>query len=174
MKNSPAAPPTTVSKLTDAIANSLIKVYKAGKLGLVFIFIGLVAIILAQFNQKGLYNTALFILGVTLILVSFVLFLVLQLKNPLTKTMNIKKGKEVVDNLQELSINLTTMVEKLQALSFKYLSYIDGFITSGLPILQTLPLVSDKIKNYGVKIQDIQVSVVEIVQASEQIIKEVH
>jgi hypothetical protein len=174
MENVSTITPGTIAKLSDAIANPLIKVYKAGQLGLVFIFVGLLTIVLAQLNPKGQYNMALFILGTFLIFASFVLFLFLQLKNPLTKKSNIKKGKEVVDNLQELSINLTIMVEKLQSLAFKYLNQIDGFISAGLPILQKFPLVPDKIKSLGIKVQDIQTSVVNLAQTSESIIAEVH
>ncbi|MBS1662816.1 MAG: hypothetical protein JST68_17355 [Bacteroidetes bacterium] len=174
MENSSAMTPGTITKLSDAIANPLIKVYKAGQLGLVFIFVGLLAITFSQFNRGGKYDIVLFILGITLIFVSFLLFLFLQLKNPLAKVKNMKKEKEIVDSLQELSINLTIMAEKSQSFVFKYINQIDSFLKAGLPIIQKLPLVPDKIKRYGIEIQDIQESVVEIVQTSEHTIKEVH
>ena len=83
-------------KLSDMIANPLIKVYKAGELGLVFIFVGLLLIIFAQIRHESKYSLETFIMGIVLISCSFILFLYLQIKNLLTKASNIDKGKEVI------------------------------------------------------------------------------
>lgn len=160
-------------KLSEMIADPLVKVYKAGQLGLVFIFIGLLLTISAQMNADGKYSNITFILGIILISTSFILFLFLQIKNPISKTKNLDKGKEVVDNLQELSINFISLIGRLQTFSFKYINDIDVFISSGLPYIQKIPFIPEKIKSAGLKAQEIQSSVVDFAEKSERVIKEV-
>ncbi len=62
---------------------------------------------------------------------------------------------------------------RLQSFSFKYINDINVFLSAGLPYLQKNPFIPDKIKNAGIKAQDIQASVVDFSQKSEIVIKEV-
>ncbi|MBK7869763.1 MAG: hypothetical protein IPJ74_03295 [Saprospiraceae bacterium] len=100
----------------------------------------------AQFNQDGIYSAWIFGIGAVLILISFLIFLYIQLKNPLTSKKNIRQGKEIVDELQNLSIDLVRLTGRIQALSFKHLNEINGVMERALPVIQNLPFVGEGIK----------------------------
>jgi hypothetical protein len=160
-------------KLSDKLAKPLIQVYQAGGLALVFIFIGLVLIFTAQFNQNGKYSAWIFGIGATLILISFFIFLLIQLKNPLASKKNIDRGKEVVDEIQNLSINLVRLTLTIQALSFKHIDEINGVIGKALPVIQNLPFVGDGLKKSGIELQNISKSIVEYSNSIEGTIRDV-
>lgn len=160
-------------KLSDKLADPLIRVYQAGGLALVFIFIGLILVFTAQFNQEGIYSAWIFGIGATLILISFLIFLYIQLKNPLTSKKNIRQGKEVVDELQKLSIDLVRLTGRIQALSFKHLNEINDVMEKALPVIHNLPFIGEGIKKKGIELQNISNSIVEYSNAVEETIQDV-
>ena len=160
-------------KLSDAIARPLVKVYQIGKFGLVFIFIGLLFVITAQIPFSNILRVPTFWTGVTLLLASFVLFLLQQINNPLLKKTNIDIGKETIDNLQELSINLLVLTGRVQSFSLKYVNDIYAFVSNGLPYLEKIPFIPDHIKKAGIKAKDINESIIDFTTQSEALIQEV-
>lgn len=159
-------------KFSDKISASLVNVYRTGGLGLVFIFLGMVLIFISPFikNELDIYT---FIIGSTLIMMSFILFLILQFKNPIRNKPKFQENKKMIDELQELSLSLTKLIRELHKLSHKHISEIQTVLNLVNPIIQRLPLVSESIKNKGIKIQNISSNIVELSYAAEEIIKDI-
>jgi|GEM_PF-3464202 len=160
-------------KLSDAIANPLIKVYQAGKLGLVFIFIGLVMVTTAEIKGKDAFSIPTFWIGIVLLLFSFIIFLLQQINNPILKKDNIDIGKDAIDNIQELSINLLVLTGRVQSFSLKYVNDIYAFVSSGLPYLEKIPFIPDNIKKAGINAKNINDSIIDFSTRSEALIKEI-
>lgn len=166
-------PELSFKKISEVIADPLIKIYKAGNLALVFIFIGLLMISIVQLNENSRYSFSIFMLGAVLISLSFFLFLYIQLRNPAIQRKNINIGKEKIDELQELSIHLLELISRAQALSFKHTSDIHNILKTILPIAKSVPFISKSLVENGIKLEDISDTIVRITTQSEDLINDI-
>jgi hypothetical protein len=161
----------TYLKASKALSEPIEKLFKAGGLALVFVFIGLILTIYGFSFPQGRYSLPTFILGVLLIVASFILFSIVHYKGPMKTRKTLKQSAETLDTLQEISLNLIGFAKDLQAYSFKNLDKITNTVNASLPLIK--PFLGQKGQDMTLKIGNISTGIVDISSKTEKIIRDV-
>ena len=138
----------TVTRLTDSIAKSLDRLYKTGGFALAFGFAGIILMLSANLFGKDL-SLARLLIGALLTFACFGFFLYSTVRGNARATKAIRDNKEAIDAVQDISIELTRLVNTLQAHGFKNLDRINKALNAAIPMLKQIPLVGGKLEEHG-------------------------
>jgi hypothetical protein len=177
---------SSVKPLSDAIATPILKAYKAGGFGLVFVFVGTLLLLVALFFGEGLPRYIAAAVGTLMIFFVLVLFYFQDIKKLQQASVTINRNAELVDTIQQTAIEMTDLASHLQSLAFKHADEVAVLITQireRLAQIKSLPIVSgipgiDKIaaiseNKHIVRANDLAASIVKSTETAKEIIKEV-
>ncbi len=159
------------TKISEQLTKSIERLYKVGGLGLVFIFIATLAMIFSFFNPNSDLSRPMFIIGSILLISSFVLFILVQYNGPIKTRRLLKENEQLLDEIQELSLNLTKLTYNTQAYCFKNVGKIKVIVDSVVPLVK--PFIGDKGRVMVTKIEDISAGIVEFSLSSEKVILDI-
>jgi hypothetical protein len=108
-----------VKPLSEALSEPLVKAYKVGGYGLVFVFAGTMLLLVALFFGDGILRYFLGALGALMILAVLGLFYFQDIKKHIDVNRNIQKNQELINTVQETAIEMTDLAYTLRALAFK-------------------------------------------------------
>jgi len=162
-----------ITKFSDTFASSLTKVYRVGGFALVFIFIGIVAMLVGHFFQSEL-SIWIFSVGALLTIACFALFFYVQMRGPVRASQLIRENKETIDAVQEIAIELTRMTSALQSLTFKHIKQVGRILDAVVPLLARIPAIAEKMDKVGLKdAQNISKMIVDASTKTETVIHDV-
>lgn len=162
-----------MTKFSDNLAVSIEKLYRAGGFALVFIFIGILAMLTGHFFGGPLSNW-IFGIGALLNIVCLGFFLYVQLSGPIKARQAIQENKEMMDSIQEIALELTRTSSLLQSFMFKHIKQVDQILDTAVPILVKIPFVGEKLDDLGISdARNTSDLVVDFTIQAEKIIKEV-
>ena len=159
-----------ITKISEALSKPINDLFKTGGLGLVFIFIGLLLSIYSFIYSDSIFAPIMFSIGSFLILTSFVLFLVTQIKGPIRTQKTIEKSAETLDTLQEICIHLIYFTKDLRTYCFKNLDNISASVNASLPLIK--PLLGKHGQKIALQIENISSGIVEISSNTEQVLQD--
>lgn len=131
-----------VVKFSDVISASIERLFKAGGLALVFIFLGFAAMIFGHFYSSNLSG---YIFGIGALLSVSVLFLFLytQFRGTVETRKIIRENKELLDATQEIAIGLTNTISETQSLLFKHAEDVGRILEISIPFLSQIPILNN-------------------------------
>ena len=175
-----------IKPLSESLSNPIIKSYKAGGLGLVFVFLGTLLLLLALYIGKGILCYLVAALGSLMILSVLYLFYFQDIKKLKDLNASIKNNRELIDTVQAAAIQMTDLAYDLQALAFKNADEIANTITTirqNLKGLKHVPLLSktpgfDKVSGladnkYVLRAEDLSKSIVNFTTTAKEVIENV-
>jgi hypothetical protein len=135
-----ANPGSEVARLSESLGKPLESLYKAGGFALVFVFVGLLSMLIGYLHRNDLSNW-FFGIGVLITFFCVALFGFGQVYVPVKARRLIRENEELIDSIQEVAIKLTDTVSALQSLMFKHSEQISAVLESAAPVLANLPLI---------------------------------
>tara|TARA_Y100001963_G_C6635208_1_gene378246 strand:+ start:86 stop:643 length:558 start_codon:yes stop_codon:yes gene_type:complete len=124
------------------------KLYKTGGFALAFGFAGIISMIFA--NLPGLtLPSELFVVGAILTISCFLFFVYTHFQGTRKAKAEIDENKPLIDAVQDVSLQVTELISVIQAYSFKNLSKIHNTLEVACPIIEGLPVVGAKAKEWG-------------------------
>ncbi|HLA64594.1 MAG TPA: hypothetical protein VK610_09225 [Rhodothermales bacterium] len=160
-----------IVKVSSSLADVLARLHKAGGLSLVFLFIGVILVLIA--NMGGKFQAITMALGVILLLCSFAIFAFLHVKGPVRAIRTLRENKETIDSLQELGLELTGVANSAQLFAIRYIEQISDVIAKSLPVLMIIPGVGSKVKELGLdRVPQLTRLVVESSDNAERVIQD--
>lgn len=160
-----------ITKISETLASPIEKLFKAGGLALVFIFVGLLFSVYAFIYQQGKLAIPIFIVGSVLILISFVLFIITQYQGPIKTRKALKKSAETLDTLQETSIELVRLTSLAQSYSYKHIDKIKKTVDAALPLIK--PFLGERGKGFVFEIEKLNAGIVDFSSKAEEVIRNV-
>ncbi len=136
-----------IVRLTDKLSESINTLYKTGGFALAFGFAGIVIMLGARLFGQEL-SLWLLLIGALLTFSCFGFFLYTTIKGNVKATKALKDNKEAIDAVQDISIELTKLVNTIQSYSFKNIEKINETLKTAIPVLKSIPLVEDIIEKY--------------------------
>lgn len=136
--------PPIQNSFSKKFGQSLQKLNIAWGTGLAFSFIGLMLIVIANFNESSEYQAGAFWVGTILIVLSFLFFLFLQLKGTLKITNSFKENQDTINELQNISLNLTRMTKRAANYSIANSNNIKKLLDAVIPSLKRLGLITEQ------------------------------
>ena len=133
---------TEILRLSDSISRPLEKLFKVGGLGLVFIFVGFLAM-LVGYSYKTELSRWLFGVGASIVFSCLCLFLFAQIAGPIKAGRLLRENKQLIDSVQEMGIRLTESLGDVQSLMFKHYEHVGRLLEIASPVLSELPLFAD-------------------------------
>jgi hypothetical protein len=130
------------------LAEALEKLYRAGGLALVFLFIGTVLVIFGNVAPGISHSGTTVGVGVLLLVGSFCIFAFLQLRGPGRAIRTLRENQATIDALQELSVELVGSTFAVQAFVLRYANEIADVTRVALPILKRIPVVSGRVREW--------------------------
>jgi hypothetical protein len=131
-----------ITKISDVLSGSLTRLYAAGGLALVLIFVGLILMIFGNANDSLLPSTV----GACLIGALTAFFLYTQLRGPYKAKRAIERNARVIDAIQEIALELTKEISLLQSLLFRYETLTAEFLDAGLRLAEVIPGVRQRLE----------------------------
>jgi hypothetical protein len=113
-------------------------------MSLAFSFIGLVLIVVANFNKSSYLQLGAFWIGAALIVLSFSFFLFLQLKGTLKIANSFRENEDIINELQKISLDLTRITKKATRYSVTNSQNIKELLSAVTPSLKRLGLITDQ------------------------------
>jgi len=175
-----------IKPLSEALSEPLVKAYKVGGYGLVFVFAGTMLLLVALFFGEGILRYFVGVLGALMILAVLGLFYFQDIKKLVDANKNIQKNQELIDTVQETAIQMTDLAYTLQALAFKNADEIATVLTqvrsrvkdvAAIPLLSNIPGVEQIGKivdnRYVVKVEDLSKSIVATTATTKTVIEDV-
>jgi hypothetical protein len=175
-----------IKPLSEALSEPLVKAYKVGGYGLVFVFAGTMLLLVALFFGEGILRYFVGVLGASMILAVLGLFYFQDIKKLVDANKNIQKNQELIDTVQETAIQMTDLAYTLQALAFKNADEIATVLTqvrsrvkdvASIPLLSNIPGVEQIGKvvdnRYVVKAEDLSKSIVATTATTKTVIEDV-
>lgn len=175
-----------IKPLSEALSEPLVKAYKVGGYGLVFVFAGTMLLLVALFFGEGILRYFVGVLGALMILAVLGLFYFQDIKKLVDVNENIQKNQELIDTVQETAIQVTDLAYTLQALAFKNADEIATVLTqvrsrvkdvAAIPLLSNIPGVEQIGKivdnRYVVKAEDLSKSIVATTATTKTVIEDV-
>jgi len=177
---------STIKPLSNAIAIPIVRAYRAGGFGLVFVFVGTLLLLTAMFVGKGPTGYIVATVGTIMIIFVLILFYLQDIKKLQQAGDNIKRNSELVDTIQNTAIKMTDLASHLQSLAFKHaeevailiaqlrerLSQIQSLpILSRIPGIDTIATISEN--EHVVRASDLAASIVKYTETSKEVIQEV-
>ena len=141
-------PLPATKRFSESLANILTKLYKAGGLALVFVFVGLLTMIVAHV-QKGSLSPLLFAVGAVVILTCLGMFVYFQIKGPGRALALAHENKELLDSLQDVSLEATRAVGAVQAYAIKHIEKVDKVLRTLIPLVEGIPLLKSRLDALG-------------------------
>lgn len=138
-----------VTKFSDSLTSSLTSLYQVGGLVLVFIFIGVITMIIGNFSSSAVSNW-IFAVGVTITICCLGLFVYTQVSGPVKAAHSLRDNKETLDAIQGIALELTRTTSALQSLTFKHMKEIDRILQTAVPMLSGIPFINHKMAELGV------------------------
>lgn len=168
---------SAIKPLSEAISGPIIKAYRAGGFGLVFVFIGTLLLLVALFFGGGLIGDVIGILGCLMILTVLYLFYFQSIKPLKDINERIQRNQELIDTVQETAIQMTDLAYDLQALAFKHADEVAHLITQSrqtLQMLSNVPGIGKLADNkYVVKAEDLSASIVKTTGSAKSTIEDI-
>lgn len=131
-----------INRFSDAVSTSLERLFKAGGLSLVFIFVGFATMIIGHFYISPL-SVYIFGVGAFLSLSILTLFLYTQVRGATEARRIVKENKELLDSAQDIAIGLTNTISETQSLLFKHAEDIGRLLEIATPFLSQLPFLNN-------------------------------
>jgi hypothetical protein len=134
-----------VKPLADAIAIPILKAYKAGGLGLVFVFTGTFLLLVALFFGAGVSRYIVAVVGTCMIFLVLVFFYLQDIRKLQQAHERIEYNRDLVNTIQQTAIEMTDLAYTLQALAFKHADEVTLLLDTFRELLQNveaIPLVS--------------------------------
>jgi len=161
---------TEVTMLSEIISRPLEILFKVGGLTLVFIFIGSLSMLGGYLYNENYLSVWLFTTGASIVFVCLGLFSFSQLYGPIKARRLLKKNKELIDSVQDITIKLTESLSDIQALMFKHTEQVGRILETAAPLLHEIPLLS-KVDFYNA--QNINRIIVDATDKSQKVINDV-
>ncbi|HEU0015075.1 MAG TPA: hypothetical protein VFQ45_15405 [Longimicrobium sp.] len=156
-------------RLADSLSRPLEALYRAGGLALVFVFVGLLSMIVAFLRETRL-SPWLFGVGAGITLLCIVVFAAGQVYGPIHARRLVRENEELLNSVQEVAIRLTDTVAGLQSLMFKHSEQVARALEAVAPLLSQLPgLAGLAFRNA----QDVNAVIVATTEGSKEIIEDV-
>lgn len=130
-----------VTRFADVLSEAIERLFKAGGLSLVFIFVGFVAMIFGHFYASPL-SGYIFGFGTFLNAAILVLFLYAQIYGVQHTRKVVKENKALLDTTQDIAIGLTNTISETQSLMFKHAEEIGRILELAVPFLSQLPILN--------------------------------
>ena len=147
--------------------------YRVGGFALVFIFTGVIAMLVGNFYKSEL-SSWIFGIGAFLTIVCLGLFVYTQLQGPVKASRLVRENKEMIDAVQEVALELTRTTGAVQALTFKHIKQVDKIIDSTVPFLAMIPTVGKKLEESGLAdARNVSKVIVDISTQAETLIQDV-
>lgn len=162
-----------ITRFTDVLSTSIDKLYKTGGFALAFGFAGIIMMLGARlFGQAQ--SLWLLLFGALLTFSCLGFFLYTTIKGNTKASRALADNKEAIDAVQDISIELTRLINTLQAYSFKNLDKINEVLKVSIPVLKVIPLVGDKVTRYGLDDASvISQAIVDNAEKVETIVREI-
>jgi len=138
-----------MTKFSADLALSFTKLYRAGGLALVFVFVGVITMLVGHFHASGL-SSWIFAIGAVVTLTSLGLFIYLQLIRPVQAIRVSRRDKEMTDAIEEIALEMTRTIAAIQALTFKYIERVNRILDAIIPLLSLIPGVNRKLDEAGI------------------------
>lgn len=137
-----------IVRFTDTFSEAIKKLFMAGGFALAFGFAGIIMILGAKiFGQSD--SIILIIIGSILTFSCLGFFLFSTITGDLATKKVLSDNKELMDAIQDLSIQLTKLVSIAQSYSFKNIEKINDASNLAIPKIKALPFIGDKVSEYG-------------------------
>ena len=141
MSNASAVP--GYKRFSDALAEPLLKAYRAGGFGLSLLTLGAILMLTAFFWDKpGPIRYIVLLTGaaVTFFVLAYVYFK--EFPRVKKARASVVANKEMIDAIQQSAIELTGIASDLQSLAFKNADQISKVLTMARPLLKQIPLLA--------------------------------
>jgi|GEM_PF-2349858 len=140
-------PKDSIVPISDSLAKSLERLFKAGGFALAFGFAGLLLIMVANFSSTDL-KLPIFIVGCILTFICLFFFLFSSLRARKV-TQRIKDDFPLLDALQHTSLQVTELASVTQSYVFKHLAKVQKAIETVSPMIESLPVIGPAAKKVG-------------------------
>ncbi len=180
-------PATQIRPLANAIAVPVIRAYKVGGLGLVFVVIGTFLLVIAVAAPRGPLSYAVGGVGTLTILAVLAQFYYQSLRPLHDVRVNIKANEELINSIQVSAIQATELCYHLQSLAFKHADKVAPVVSLArqklrevtiIPIFGNTPLARGMAEFADsealVSAQDLSASIVEITDAARSVMTNLH
>ena len=165
-------PTREVTRFTDSFAKAIDRLYKSGGFALAFGFAGFLLMLTSLIFER--LATARLVIGALFTLLCLAFFLYTTLTGNAKAVSAIRDNKEAIDAVQDISIELTRLVNTLQAYGFKNLERINKALQNAIPALQKIPVVGPMLEEYGLDGADlISQALVDNTDRIERLVSEV-
>lgn len=135
--------PTSFKPLSEAIFEPVNKAYKLGGLALTFLSLGTVLMLVAFLLPRNSGPTWIpLVVGLGLIAGTCVMFYVREVRPLLRAQGSIRENREFIDELQQVTLELTELVSSVQALAFKHAGQVSVVYETVMPQIRSVPVLS--------------------------------
>lgn len=153
-------------KLSEQLGSDISKLDNFTRIGVIFSAIGILLVIIAQFNVYLTTNLILTWSGILLIFLGFLVSLILQIKGVGGAKNQLKANKEIIDNLQLVSLNLTKLTRNLALNLMVNANEVENLINTVIPSLAKLSFIPENLLN---KVDDKKAFLSNIIKYSKNI-----
>lgn len=110
---------------------------------LAFSLIGLFLILIANFNKESGFQSGAFLAGIILIFLSFLFFLLVQLKGTLKVSKSFNENQEIINELQKISLDLTRITKRAAYYSAANTTNLKGLLDAIMPSLKRIGIINE-------------------------------
>jgi ABC-type multidrug transport system fused ATPase/permease subunit len=128
-------------KFSDVLSGSLTRVYRAGGLALVFVFVGVVLMLVGNTANSAAATWV----GAALVIGILSLFIWASVKGPIRAQRAIRDSREAIDAIQSIAIELTRAISLLQALVFRYEEQVRPIVEAVTGLVQRIPPLRERV-----------------------------
>src|SRR2546426_625498 len=162
-------PGSEIVRLSESLGKPLEALYRAGGLALVFVFVGLLSMLVGYLYTNNLSNW-FFGIGAAITFLCMAFFGFGQVVVPMKARRLIRENEELIDSVQTVAIKLTDTVSALQSLMFKHSEQVANVLEAATPLLANLPLIGALDLS---RAQNVNRFIVDTTEKSRQIIHDV-
>ena len=176
----------SIKPLSEAISIPIIKAYRVGGFGLVFIFIGTLLLLTAFLFNTNFVSYLSAGVGTLLILVVLLFFYFQSIRPLMQFSQTIQLNRATIDAVQTTAIQLTELISDLQSLAFKHAEEIASIISQLKEALQTINNIpgiafipgAENIKllgesDYVLKTDELATSIIKLTKSAKNTIEEI-
>jgi hypothetical protein len=132
-----------IVRVTDNLANTIDRLYKAGVLASILGFAGILVML------GGELFPWLLPLGIVLTFSGFALLLFTTFKGYAKATKTLKESKKTLDAMQDISLQLIRLTSLVHAYSFKNVGKLNEIIQLVVSRIEAIPFFGEKARKYG-------------------------
>jgi hypothetical protein len=137
-------PQAPMTQLSDAMAAPLVKVYRAGGMGLALLWLGAVLLVTANLTPGVYGKVVLSVVGVSAVAVPAWFFYVKEVRPIGLARAAVTANRELIDRMQSVALSMSQIGLMLQALVYKHASSVDGLLTASRDQLRSFPIPAVK------------------------------